>query len=143
MLCHRWSTLPDHRMCPGLFPADLPTGRSSGELAEIISHLPTRHLVPVSRHRPKYNHAAALKGPPSWEWEHAVHPPLSMSFHSMCGGIYRLEDKELYTILPLPSDHLSHKGTHGTLWPPKLGNKGGDYPGKTKRWKKFLCCFHY
>lgn len=28
----------------------------------------------------------------------------------MCGGIYRLENKELYMILPVPSHHLSHKG---------------------------------
>lgn len=39
MLCHRGSSVPDHRMRPGLLFADLSTGRSTGEEVEIVSKL--------------------------------------------------------------------------------------------------------
>lgn len=39
MLCHRGSSVPDHRMCPGLLFADLSTGCSPGEEVEIVPKL--------------------------------------------------------------------------------------------------------
>lgn len=71
MLRHRRSPLPDYRMCSWVFPADISSGRSSGEFTEIILHwsLPLFHNSDINS-RP-----AAWKERLTGSWEHTNHCP--------------------------------------------------------------------
>lgn len=55
VLCHWGSAVPDYGKRFGVFSADLPAGRGSGELLAISSH-PSGRPVLALLYKPKYSH---------------------------------------------------------------------------------------